>query len=85
MGPGMSDPDNHTLRLLKKIREEVTQTREEVQKLDHKLEEGLREVTKRIESVKQLAYGESILARYAIADVEPRLFRLEEIMKLRRG
>ena len=80
----MSDTDNHPLRLLKKIRDEVAQTREDLARLDRKVDVHHAELTKRIDSVKQLAYGETILARYAVAEVEPRLFRLEEYIALRR-
>jgi hypothetical protein len=81
----MSEPDNHALRLLKKLRDEM---REEFAQVDRRYEavdrrfDGLEQ---RLGGVTQAAFGESVLGRYAVADVETRLLKLEEIMALKRS
>lgn len=83
----MSDPDNHTLRLLKKLRVDIAEVKRDLTKtigsLEAKMEERSQSVDKRLDAVKQIAYAESILSRYAVIDVEGRLMRIEDYIKLR--
>jgi hypothetical protein len=83
----MSDPENHTLRLLMKLRGDIAQVRTElvgaIESLEAKVGERSRAVDKRLDTVGHLAYAESILSRYAVADIEGRVMRIEDYLKLR--
>lgn len=85
----MSEPDNHTLRLLKKLRDEVhdgfARVNKRMDDFEAKVDGRFDRLERKLESVKQAAFGESVLGRYAAAAVEERLLTLEEIMALRRS
>ncbi len=67
----MAEPDNHTLRLLREFRQEFKEFRGEFSKF--------RESTgERFDELARLFAGESVLGRYAAADVEKRLSALEK-------
>lgn len=66
----MAEPENHTLRLLREIRSNID-------KLENKVDNGFERLTKRIDSLQQAMNGESILGRYAAAEVEDRLATIE--------
>ena len=66
----MAAPENHTLRLLQEIRGAVGA-------LDSKVDRNHEELKERIESLRQAAFGESVLGRYAAAEVEERLSAIE--------
>jgi hypothetical protein len=80
----MSEPDNHTLRLLKEIRKDIAGVHTRVDSLEKRLERRFDGLDKKLEDVKQAAFGESVLGRYAVAEVEQRLVSLEDIMASRR-
>jgi hypothetical protein len=67
----MAEPDNHTHRLLREIRGAVSA-------LDLKVDKNHAELTERIENLRQAAFGESVLGRYAAAEVEDRLAAIEK-------
>ena len=67
----MGDPDSHTLRLLREIRGAIQTVDNKVDALDQKL-------TDRIDNLARMVVGESVLGRYAVADVDERLKALED-------
>ncbi|HWN51114.1 MAG TPA: hypothetical protein VNO18_15060 [Xanthobacteraceae bacterium] len=67
----MAAPENHTLRLLQEIRGAVGA-------LDSKVDRNHEELKERIESLRQAAFGESVLGRYATAEFEERISSLEQ-------
>ena len=81
----MSEPDNPALRLLKKLRDDIAGVKAEMRSGFETVDRRIEAMDKKLESVKQAAFGESILGRYAVAEVEERLLKLEEIMALKRS
>ena len=83
----ISDPDNHTLRLLKTLRGDIAQVESRlagaIESLEAKVGERSRAVDKRLDCVAHMAYAESILSRYAVTDIEGRLITIEDYIKLR--
>ncbi|MBI5112171.1 hypothetical protein [Rhodoplanes serenus] len=81
----MAEPENMTLVLLRELRSRM-ETR--FDSLDRKLAEHdarfdahdarFTALEKKIDTIKQAAFAESILGRYAVVDVEQRLTELEE-------
>jgi polyhydroxyalkanoate synthesis regulator phasin len=67
----MDEPENHTLRPLREIREQLGT-------LDRKIDKNHREVTDRLDNLRLVATGESVLGRYAAAEVDERLDALEK-------
>jgi polyhydroxyalkanoate synthesis regulator phasin len=67
----MDKPENHTLRPLREIREQLGT-------LDRKIDKNHREVTDRLDNLRLVATGESVLGRYAVAEVDERLDALEK-------
>jgi hypothetical protein len=76
----MAAPENHTLRLLQEIRGAIGTLDNRVGSLDKKMDRNHEELKERIESLRQAAFGESVLGRYAAAEVEEksRLSALEQ-------
>ena len=75
----MADPENHTLQLLREFRQEFRQFRKEFGDFRAQTDE-------RFEELARLFAGESVLARYAAADVDKRIQALERRMtKLERA
>ncbi|MEZ5787017.1 MAG: hypothetical protein R3D62_11255 [Xanthobacteraceae bacterium] len=66
----MAEPENHTLHLLREIREQIM-------RLDRKIENNHVEVTERLNGLRMATTGESVLGRYAAAEVDERLDNLE--------
>jgi hypothetical protein len=81
----MSEPDNRALRLLKKLRDGMREGFARVDALEQKVDQRFDDLEKRLDSFKQAAFGESVLGRCAVADMETGLLKLEEIMALRRS
>jgi hypothetical protein len=73
----MAAPENHTLRLLQEIRGAIGVIDDRVDALDKKVDRNHEELKERIESLRQAAFGESVLGRYAAAEVEERLSAIE--------
>ena len=67
----MAEPENLILAHLRETRAEM---KEGFSKVDQRFDR----LEKRLENVKQAAFGESILGRYAAAEVEERLEQIEK-------
>ena len=87
----MDEPENHTLHLLREMREEIrgvdgkveSLARElksldrKVESLDRKVDRNHVELKTGIENLRRYAEGESVLGRYSAAHVDSRLESLE--------
>src|SRR5260370_42108345 len=73
----MAEPENHILRLLREIRGAIGTVDTRVDSLDKKVDRNHEELKQRIENLRQAAFGESVLGRYAAAEVEERLTAIE--------
>jgi chaperonin cofactor prefoldin len=73
----MAAPENHTLRLLQDIRGAIGTLDSRVDSLDKKVDRNHEDLKERIENLRQAAFGESVLGRYAAAEVEERLSAIE--------
>jgi polyhydroxyalkanoate synthesis regulator phasin len=67
----MDEPENHTLRLLREIGAELQSFRTGSR-------QDMDDLKERIESSRRFAVGESVLGRYAAAEVDERLDALEK-------
>ena len=75
----MADPGNHTLHLLREFRQEFKEFHKEFSEFRASADE-------RFDELVRLFAGESVLGRYAAADVDKRLQALEKrIGKLERS
>ncbi|MFN3671635.1 MAG: hypothetical protein ACK4VM_06990 [Bosea sp. (in: a-proteobacteria)] len=74
----MSEPNDLVLRLLREMRAEGTAFQEEMRS-------DMADLKKRLESVKQAAFGESVLGRYAAAEVEERIEAIEKRLSALEG
>jgi hypothetical protein len=74
----MAEPDNHTLRLLREIREQNEGTRGDLSQLRTEMREGFENVNERLRNLQQAMIGESVLGRYTVAEVEERLGKIEQ-------
>jgi len=77
----MAEPINHTLRLLQEIRSVIDNKFNSLENkfdaLNAKVDRNHEDLTKRIENLRQAFLGESVLGRYAAAEVEGRLTQIE--------
>jgi chaperonin cofactor prefoldin len=73
----MAEPENHTLLLLREIRGAIGTLDNRVDSLDKKVDRNHEDLKRRIENLRQAAFGESVLGRYAAAEVEERLSTIE--------
>jgi hypothetical protein len=67
----MPEPDSLVLVLLREMRAEMNQRFDGVDTPFDRME-------KRLEAVRQAAFGESLMARYTVAEVEDRLQNIEK-------
>jgi polyhydroxyalkanoate synthesis regulator phasin len=81
----MPEPDNHTLRLLREIRSQGEDTRKDLDDLRNgfnglrrDVTQGFEHISERLEHLTRLVTGESVLGRYAAANVDERLDALEK-------
>jgi hypothetical protein len=81
----MPEPENHTLRLLGEIRRQGDNTlkslidlRGDFESLRRDVTQGFEHLGERIEHLTRLVTGESVLGRYAAANVDGRLDALEK-------
>lgn len=74
----MSEPNDLVLRLLREMRAEGTVFQDEMRA-------DMADLKKRLESVKQAAFGESVLGRYAAAEVEERIEAIEKRLSVLEG
>lgn len=77
----MAEPENHTLHLLREIRAAIAGLESRVEgkhdSLEAKMDRNHEELKKRMDSLRQAINGESVLGRYAAAEVEDRLAAIE--------
>ena len=73
----MAEIENHALRLLQDIRNAIGAVESRIDLLDKKVNRNHEELKQRIENLRQAAFGESVLGRYAAAEVEERLSVIE--------
>jgi uncharacterized NAD(P)/FAD-binding protein YdhS len=76
----MAEPENHTLRLLREFREEFREFRKESKDFRSEFNAFRAETGERFNELTRLFAGETVLGRYAAADVEKRLTALETRM-----
>lgn len=78
----MAEPDNQTLRLLRELRSAMQKLDDKVDALDDKLDRKIDHVHddlgQKIKNLQQAMIGESVLGRYAVAEVEERLDAIEK-------
>jgi chaperonin cofactor prefoldin len=75
----MSEPENFIQRLLREMRPDMTGHFETLRADVGALRDDVRENSKRLENIRQAAFGESVLGRYAAAaEVEERLEAIEK-------
>lgn len=67
----MAEPNDLILPLLREMRAESASFREEMRS-------EMADLKKRLENVRQAAFGESVLGRYAAAEVEERIEAIEK-------
>ena len=73
----MPDVENHTIRLLKELREEMRQGHA---RLEAKMNDGFAHLSEEIEDMRRAFSGESVLGRMAAKNVDDRLADLERRM-----
>lgn len=73
----MGEPENHTLHLLREIRGAIGTLDTRVDSLDKKIDRNHEELKRRIENIRQAAFGQSALGLYAAGEVEERLSAIE--------
>jgi chaperonin cofactor prefoldin len=74
----MAEPENHTLRPLRDIRAAIKAMDGRFQAMDTKIDRNHQDLTERLDSLKRLAMGESVLGRYATAEFDERLEAIEK-------
>jgi hypothetical protein len=67
----MAEPENHTIRLLREIRVVL-------EGMSDKIDHNYADLRERIEKLRKASFGESILGRYATAEVDERIDELEK-------
>jgi uncharacterized coiled-coil DUF342 family protein len=73
----MAEPDNLVLSLLREMRTEITREFKDVRTQLREMDARLVALDSKVDNVKQVAFGESVLGRYAAAEVEERLAEIE--------
>ena len=68
----MADPENQTLRILRDIRAAMKAMDARIEALDGKVDR-ICDDARRLDNIRQAINGESVLGRYAAAEVEERL------------
>lgn len=74
----MAEPNDLILPMLREMRAESVAFREEMRS-------DMAELKKRLENVRQAAFGESVLGRYAAAEVEERIEAIEKRLSALEG
>jgi chaperonin cofactor prefoldin len=74
----MPSPENHTLRLLQEIRGSLRSVDQKVDGLSDKVDRIRDDLKNRVDDLTRVFAGESVLGRYAAADVDKRLEALEK-------
>ena len=73
----MSEPENHTLHLLRELREDVQKMDRKIDALDRKVDAYHGSMRERVDSITQVLAGEIAANRYVNGGVERRLVDLE--------
>ena len=81
----MAEPANQTLRILRDIREMLKDSEKRAGELEKKVDRNHGELKSRLDNIRQALNGESILGRYAVAEVDERLAALEKRVKALEG
>ncbi|EJW10903.1 hypothetical protein A33M_3972 [Rhodovulum sp. PH10] len=81
----MADPENHTLYVLRDIRAMIEALDRKIDRNQEQTNQRFDDVTERIEKLRKLAFGESVLGRYAAAEVEERLGAIEQRLSALEG
>lgn len=81
----MADPENHTLYVLRDIRAMIEALDRKIDRNQEQTNQRFDDVTERIEKLRKLAFGESVLGRYAAAEVEERLDAIEQRLSALEG
>ncbi len=81
----MAEPENQTLRVLRDIRNAIKAMDGRIKALDLKVDRNHVDLGTRIDNIRQAAFGESVLGRYAAAEVEERLEAMEKRIKTLEG
>ncbi|MBN8997110.1 MAG: hypothetical protein J0H94_17975 [Rhizobiales bacterium] len=81
----MAEPENQTLRILRDIREMLKDSEKRAGELEKKVDRNHGELKSRLDNIRQALNGESILGRYAVAEVDERLAALEKRVKALEG
>ncbi len=74
----MTDPDNLVLTLLREIRAEMNTRFSDLGSKLNQFDERFDRLEKKVENVRQAMHGESLLARYAVAEVDERFEEIEK-------
>jgi hypothetical protein len=74
----MSEPENHTLHLLRELREDVQKVDRKIDVLDRKIDAYHGVMRERVESITQALAGEIAANRYINGGVERRLAEIEK-------
>ena len=74
----MAEPENHTLTLLREMRTTLNRLDRKVDQLEKKVDQNHVDVRSRLDNIRQALNGESVLGRYAAAEVEERLEAIEK-------
>jgi polyhydroxyalkanoate synthesis regulator phasin len=74
----MAEPENQTLRILRDLRTGL-------QRLEQKVDQNQDDLRSRLDNIRQAMIGESVLGRYAAAEVDERLDSLEKRVKALEG
>jgi polyhydroxyalkanoate synthesis regulator phasin len=74
----MSDPGNFVLSLLRELRSDIRDLDNKVDRGLHDVDQRFDKLDKKLENIRQASFGESVLGRYAAAEVEERMEALEK-------
>ena len=74
----MAEPENHTLRILREVRAALEAMDAKFDGRFDGLESRFDDLRSRVDNIRQAAFGESVLGRYAAAEVEERLDSIEK-------
>lgn len=74
----MAEPENQTLHILREIRTAIQKMEAGMDSRFEGVGKRFDEVTSRMDNIRQALNGESVLGRYAAAEVEERLDAIEK-------
>jgi len=74
----MAEPENQTLRILRDLRDAMKALDLKVERGFNSVDAKFDDVRSRMDNIRQALNGESVLGRYAVAEVEERLEAIEK-------